>query len=317
MPRKLRVVPSPERTDLDRAVSDYLASKRAAGRSLQTIDHYEGVLKRVFLPFLLEQGITEPLGIDQRVLDKLSTRLLDVGGRQGSLSRQSVHTYLMAAGQFTNWLRKEGEITTQAKPQLPRVHQRVLTVLSRDQVRDLEDAASTERDKLIVRILADTGMRLGELLGLTEDSLQEQGRDRYLKVLGKGGKERQVPVLPQLYSRIRRYIARGRPKETSSNRLFLTLRRSQRTGQYEPLSQRAVEQLFSLLGRTAEIPENIPTNPHAMRHHFATNALRKGMGPLSLQRILGHSNLDQISHTYSHLVPADDSAALLAVLRAE
>ena len=99
----------------------------------------------------------------------------------------------------------------------------------------MEDAAESERDKLIVRILADTGLRVGELLGLTPDDMIQQGRHRYLKVVGKGSRERLVPVAPALFTRLRRYVARGRPQDASSDRIFVTLRRAGRTGQYEPL----------------------------------------------------------------------------------
>ena len=104
-------------TALQRSVSDYLAHVGARGLSPRTLDHYEGVLRKVFLPFLAEEGITVPDQITQRVLDRLSTRLLDEGGARGALSRRSVATYLRAIGHYLNWCRKEGELTTAAKPQ--------------------------------------------------------------------------------------------------------------------------------------------------------------------------------------------------------
>jgi integrase/recombinase XerC len=191
----------------------------------------------------------------------------------------------------------------------------VLTVLTREQIRDLEDAATSERDKLVVRLLADTGMRLGELLSLTGQSLIEQGRMRYLKVHGKGDKERMIPLGPDLYRRLTKYIEKGRPQDTTSDRIFLTLRRSHRTGDYSPLEERATQEMFDVLRQRASIPDNVPCHPHALRHAFATNALRKGIGLIPLQHILGHTNLTQITNTYSHLTPEDDAAALLAVLR--
>ena len=103
-----------------------------------------------------------------------------------------------------------------------RTPRRVLTVLERDEIRAMEDAAGSERDKLIVRVLADTGLRLSELLGLTAGDLIEQGRDRYVKVMGKGSRERLVPLQPALYVRLRRFAANGARQETSSDRIFTT-----------------------------------------------------------------------------------------------
>jgi site-specific recombinase XerD len=314
--RRLKIAPSPPRGELDGSVSDYLASVKARGLSPKTADHYEAVLRRIFLPFLEGQGITTTAAINQRLLDRLSTHLLEDGGARGQLSRHSVHSYLRAIGHYLKWARAEGEVVSGAKPQMPRLPHRVLNVLSREQIRSMEDAATTERDKLVVRVLADSGLRLSELLGLTRDDLIEQGRDRYLKVRGKGARERLVPVQPSLYARLRRYADRGRPQDAASDRIFLTLRRSRITGDYEPLQTRGVQELTAVLAAKVEIHDR-PTNPHAFRHAFATWCLRRGMNPIQLQRILGHQSLEMISTVYGHLAPADAAAALMAVLRSE
>lgn len=85
-------------------------------------------------------------------------------------------------------------------------------MLERDEIQRLEVAAGTERDKLIVRLLVDTGMRAGELAGIRLDDLIEQGRDRFVRVRGKGRKERFVSVLPDLYRRLRKYAQSSRPE---------------------------------------------------------------------------------------------------------
>jgi integrase len=314
--RRLKIAPSPPRGELDGSVSDYLASVKARALSPRTVDHYEAVLRRIFLPFLAGEGITTTAALNQRVLDRLSSHLLDDGGARGQLSRHSVHSYLRAISHYLKWARAEGDVVSGAKPQMPRLPHRVLNVLSREQIRAMEDAATTERDKLIVRVLADSGLRLSELLGLTRDDLIEQGRDRYLKVRGKGARERLVPVQPSLYARLRRYADRGRPQTAASDRIFLTMRRSRISGDYEPLQTRGVQELTAVLAAKVEIHDR-PTNPHAFRHAFATWCLRRGMNPIQLQRILGHQSLEMISTVYGHLAPADAAAALMAVLRSE
>lgn len=316
MARKLTVIAPPAPSALQRSVGDYLAHVSARGLSPRTLDHYEGVLRKVLLPFLGEEGVTAPDQITQRVLDRLSTHLLDEGGARGALSRHSVATYLRTIGHYLNWCRKEGELTTGAKPQPLKVPRRVLVTLTREQIRAMEDAATNERDKLIVRVLADTGVRLSELLGLTTGDLIEQGRDRFLKVMGKGARERLVPLAPALYSRLRRYLSRGRPEDVPTDRIFVTLRRNRMTGEYEPLDPRGVQTMVGALARRAGVTDR-PTNPHAFRHAFATWALRRGMSAVVLQRILGHADLTMISGTYSHLVPADTAQAMMALLRGD
>jgi integrase len=73
-----------------------------------------------------------------------------------------VHSYARAAKHLPRWSAREGEQVT-AKAQRPRLGRRILDVLSRDEIRAMEERADTERDKLIVRILGDTGIRLGGL----------------------------------------------------------------------------------------------------------------------------------------------------------
>ncbi len=313
--RKLTVVKPPTSTTLERTVSDYLASKEAGGLSPRTVDMYQRTLEKEFLPFVRDQGITTTHEIDQRLLDRWGTHLLHRQTAFGRpLSKQSAYTYLNTVGNFIAWCKKEGEITSQAKPQLPRLPRRVLTMLTRKQIQAMEDAATEERDKLIVRVLADTGIRLGELLSLTEESLIDSGRQRYLKVHGKGDKERLVPVELTLYRRLRRYIEVGRP-DAATDRIFTTLRRNHRSGEFIALGHRPVQSLFVLLARKAGIPKGVECHPHSLRHAFATHALRRGIPLLSLQHVLGHANLHQIVQTYSHLTPEDDAKALMAVLR--
>jgi integrase len=82
----------------------------------------------------------------------------------------------------------------------------------------MEDAARTERDKLIVRVLADTGLRVDELLGMRTTDLIEQNRNYYLRARGKGAKDRLVPA-PRLYRRLRstsREAAHQMPSVTAS-----------------------------------------------------------------------------------------------------
>ena len=208
------------------------------------------------------------------------------------------------------WVRLEGEPIA-VKAQLPRLPKQLVDVLSREEIQAMEDAAQTERDKLIVRTLADTGVRVGELVALGPSDVQVQGRNQYLKVQGKGSRERLVPLPPALYRRLRRYADRSRSADTHSDRLFLALRRSPR-GTFDALTTSGVTQLLRVLAPAAGIKKRV--HPHPLRHSFATWALTRGMNPLTLAQILGHSSLIMIQHVYSHLTPADSNEALLKVL---
>jgi integrase/recombinase XerD len=312
----LRVVPGQGDTaPLHHLLDDYLGSCRARGLSARTIDGAYGYpLRKVFLPFCDEQGITGPEQITPRVLDRLSAKLLDSDSHRGRpMSKHTVHSYVRAINRFLGWARREGE-NVSAKAQLPRLPKQLVDVLTRDEVKTMEDRATTERDKVIVRTLADTGIRVGELVALRPADLQVQGRNQYLKVRGRGSRERLVPLPPALHRRLRRYADRGRPDDTNSDRLFLALRRSPE-GTYDALTTSGVSQLLRALAVAAGIRKRV--HPHLLRHSFATWALTRGMNPLTLAQILGHSSLVMIQNVYAHLTPADSYDALLKMLADE
>src|SRR5215472_13187527 len=107
---------------------------------------------------------------------------------------------------------------------LPKLGRPVRDILSRDEIERLEDTASTERDKLIIRVFGDTGMRVGELVRLRTDDLMSRDRKNFLHVRGKGDLDRLVPVIEPELRRLQRFV-RGRPSATTSDRLFLGLKR--------------------------------------------------------------------------------------------
>jgi integrase/recombinase XerD len=137
-------------------------------------------------------------------------------------------------------------------------------VLSGPEIAQLEGAANSERDKLIVRILADCGVRPGELCGLTTDSIRLDDGMAFLKVRGEGDPERLVPILPDLAGRIERFI-KDRPVDAKGDRLFVSLRRG-RDGGYAPLTQSGVMQLVRGLADKAGISKRV--HPHIFRHSY-------------------------------------------------
>jgi integrase/recombinase XerD len=174
----------------------------------------------------------------------------------------------------------------------------------------MENAAPTERDKLLIRILADCGLRLGELLGLRVEDIQEPKRGEFaLKVHGKGSRDRLVPLAPALSRRLRRYLA-GRRTDTR-DRVFVSLRKGA-DGRYAPLTESGIGQAVRVLAKEAGIEKRV--YPHLFRHSFATEWLRRGGNIISLQRILGHADLSMIQGVYAHLDTSDDYQAAMKVL---
>ena len=308
-------VVKPKTPLLDRLVSDYLASGRARGLSPKTIRYAQGYpLRGVFLPWCAKQDITEPAQLTTRVVERFQTELLDVGGPRGPLARTTVWSYVKAVRGFIDWMRSEGE-EVQAKVRLPRQEHKVIEVLERDEIDRLEAAADSERDKLIVRVLADTGMRVGELVKLRDSDLGVQDRRRhYLKVRRKGSRERLVPIDAALAGRLNRYITRTRPGDTDTDRLFVSRRRTA-GGAYQPITESGIQQMVRDLAERAGIKKRV--HPHLFRHSAATYMLQRGMNPLSVAHVLGHTNLAMIERVYAHLTFRDDHQALIQALRGD
>ena len=297
-------------SSLQRLIDEYLADCRARGLSPKTLkDAYGYPLHQVLLPWCERRGITEPRELDNRTLNALTSDLLEVGGRRGRLSRFTVDTYVRNVNLFLGWCRREGEIGD-VRAQSPKLPRRVLDVLSRDEIDKLEGVARFERDKVIVRLLADTGIRANELIGVRQVDLVERGRDRFIRVHGKGAKDRLVPISSPLYRRLYR-VSRSRPADATGDWVFLAQRR-RRGGGYEQLTVSGLDQLIRGLGERAGLEKRI--YPHLLRHSFATEMLNRRMDAITLSRILGHSSLAMIQRNYSHQTAGDLSEALLRAL---
>lgn len=292
--RNLAVVRGERRSPLAALVDEYLEHDPTWRK--RTKDQYSYNLRRVFLPWCEERGIDRVDGLTARRLTSFHRELAE------KFQPSTVHSYLRSLNQFLTWAREEGE-EAPAKAQLPRLKRHQLEVLSREEVNRLEAAADSERDKLLIRLMADCGLRLNEVLGLRVGDLRRDGRSRLLRVVqAKGGDQRLVPVPPALWERLRRHAERGRPADYDGSRVFVT-RRRHAGGNYSALEPRTVQNMVASAAEQAGIGRRV--HPHLLRHSYATNALNRRMNPVALQRIMGHADMTMISEVYSHLTGAD------------
>jgi site-specific recombinase XerD len=294
--------PSP----LANLIADYLMHCEARGLAPKTLSGYGYALERIFLPWCEAEGITDIADLDRRAFDRFTSLLLKRASANGRpLSRHTASHYIRPVRLLMNWADREGE-NVRSKPQLPRCEDVPRDVLTRSEIQQLEDAKSAEREKLIVRIFADCGLRLDELTKLTPNAILRTGRQGFLRVLGKRGRTRDVPVPPQLLRRIERHIE-SRPEERSSDRIFLTLRRGA-MGEYLALSQHGVEEVIGDAAKRAHMQKRV--YPHLLRHSWMTEMVRSGMHPFQLSVIAGASP-QVIAKHYTHLTRDDAYAAML------
>ncbi len=179
----------------------------------------------------------------------------------------------------------------------PRRVRRLPRTLSASEVERLVDAAAGTtpralRDSALVELLYGSGLRVSEAVGLDVAAVDLD--ERLVVCLGKGGKQRVVPIGRSAAEGVRRYLARGRPYLDRRHRpeLFLNAKGG-------PLTRAGV---FFLLRRIAEQAGLDPArvHPHLLRHSFATHLLEGGADLRSVQEMLGHANL-ATTELYTHV----------------
>lgn len=307
---KLSVVETPISTPIAALADDFLADCKARGLSVRTLEWYQYEIRVELLAWCVAEGITDPGQLTPALANKFTTHLLEDGGKRGPLSRATIRSRVRAARVFLGWVEKAegGASKVGAKPPLPKRQKLLPDVLSREEIHRMEDSVATERDKLIIRVLADAGLRLGELLGSRPDDLLEPKRGEFfIKVHGKGDEFRLVPLAPALYRRLRTLAHRTEGRDP----IFLSLRKGP-SGQHHPLTSSGAEQVVRLAGKEAGITKRV--YPHLLRHSYATNWLKKNGNIISLKNNLGHADLSMITEVYSHLNASDDYAATMQVL---
>jgi integrase len=309
---RLRVVPSTRPSPLVQLVDDYLADVRARGLSPKTIKYGVGwPLHEIFLPWAADNDISSIDQLDNRTCNRFSAHLQEHGGKKGALKPASIWTYSKAVRRFLSWAKQEGETVT-GEVKLNKLPQVILEILSPKEITQMEDAAATERDKLIIRVLADSGMRRAELVAITTRDLIEQSGKQYIIVHGKGQRDRQVPIQPSLARRLRKYIA-SRPKDVDSTQVFLGLRRRP-DGTIQPITPSGITQMINVLGERALGRQ---AHPHQLRHSFITEMRRRHMDPILVAQIVGHTSLQMIMRVYDHMTPEDSHDALMKALRTD
>jgi integrase/recombinase XerC/integrase/recombinase XerD len=195
---------------------------------------------------------------------------------------------------FASWLEREGYTDTNRLQHMrpPKASPPLIQPLSADEIRRVVAACASARDRALLLTLLDTGLRAGEALGLRFQDAHVEGNAATLLVLGKGDRQRLVPVGPVAQQALARYKygPRPAPARPSVETLFLT-------NQGEPLTANALKMIFERLRRRSGIAR---LHPHICRHTFSTHYLHNGGDLFSLQMILGHRSLEMVRR-YSHL----------------
>ena len=274
---------------------DYLTVER--GLSENTIESYRRDLLK-YASFLQKKRISSLDSVQRKNLLDFMMGLKETGLAANSISRN-----LVAIKVFHRFLLRERFIKKDPTSVIesPKLWKKVPDVLSLDEVEKMIDAPDEDeprglRDKAALELMYATGMRVSELVNLKMDGLNlELG---IVKCMGKGKKERIVPVGSKAIGLLRRYLDTARPsllKAKRSQHIFITQ-------QGKAMSRISFWKLIKKYTKQCGISKTI--TPHTLRHSFATHLLKGGADLREVQELLGHEDITT-TQIYTHVGKED------------
>ncbi|MEO9683198.1 MAG: tyrosine recombinase XerC [Tateyamaria sp.] len=271
------------------ALEGFLAHQSAIkGAAENTVTAYCGDITE-FLAFMtLHSGQTQGLGALARI-GTPDMRAWMARTRSGGVGPRSLARKLSAVKAFYKWLAvREGfEPTAVLSTRAPKFTKKLPRPISEESARDVLDIAPLQSDKpwvglrdtAVLTLLWGCGLRISEALGL-------QGRDaplpQVVRIIGKGGKERIVPVIDAARSAVDAYVTACPYDLPDDGPLFRAIRGG-------ALAPRAIQKVMSNARMQLGLPSS--ATPHAMRHSFATHLLNAGGDLRAIQELLGHASL--------------------------
>lgn len=267
-------------------LEDYLRYAQVErGLSTNTVASYRQDLNEYFN--FLETDHQKTWEVDALEVDAFLAHLRDQGKATSSISRM-----LSSLRKFYQWLLRQDIIERDplVKIDSPKKEKRLPLALSESEIDSLLREPNVEkdlglRDRAILETLYATGMRVSELINLKMSDLHQE--IKLVKVLGKGSKERLVPISDVALSWIDKYDKQVREKMIMKNGVFSDIIFLNARG--NKLTRQAVWQLIKKYCQKAGITKNV--TPHTLRHTFATHLLENGADLRVVQELLGHSDI--------------------------
>ncbi|MDP2662950.1 MAG: site-specific tyrosine recombinase XerD [Dehalococcoidia bacterium] len=285
---------------MEQEIQDFLNFlKLEKGFSGNTLEAYNNDLSG--LTKFLEEDRSERLQ-DWAHVDKsmLLSFILDLKERQ--YAPATMARKVAAVKSFFRFLAAEGRVDRDPTEDIdsPKVNKPLPKYLTVEEVNALlEQPCKNQspeglRDRAMLELLYATGMRVSELVGLDAEKVEEDLTEGFVKCLGKGDKERLVPVHPEAALIVSAYIKKGRPRIALNSRdsaLFLN-RRGER------LTRQGLWLILKGYASRANISAAV--TPHVLRHSFATHMLQRKADLRNVQEWLGHANIST-TQVYTHL----------------
>jgi integrase/recombinase XerC len=272
-------------SELATQIDRYLAELVRRGNSAHTVDAYSADL-REFLHYLSPPEMEPPApgALDLLILREWLASLYSQG-----LTAVTIRRKLAAIRGLFRFMLREGIVAVNVGRlvRTPKAPQKLPEVMSPDQVNALIDGVSASqlerphpvRDRALFELLYGCGVRVSELAGLNLHDLDRS--ERWIRVRGKGRKERQVPMPGKAAEALERYLAE-RPVVRDEPAVFL----NHRGGRLTDRGMRGIVKFYATL-----VSGDPSIHPHSFRHAYATHLLADGADLRAIQELLGHARL--------------------------
>ena len=297
-------IKTPLGTSLKSLVKGFVLTKQTEDKSPRTVDYYQENLKRFLwyaekekwpddIRLLNEWHIREFLGYSATEKHRWGVTGNGSETSQHKASHATVHHYYRTLSCFFTWAVHEGFLqeSPMAKIKVAKPKAKVVQAYTSEEIRKMLAVCEYDynhnakflgsRNQAIILVLLDTGVRLSELLQMDVSDIDNE--TGYIKVLGKGAKERVVRIGRTAQKALWRYLMYH--PDNGRKELWLT-------EEGEPLHERGLQSLVKRLKERADI--NSQGSVHRFRHTFSLNFLRADKNVFNLQYLLGHSDLDMV-----------------------
>lgn len=268
----------------NKALQDFLSSKKAESKSKTTIYNYGNELGKLFV--ILNKDYRDITAQDIRQYMEYRKD----HDKVRPITLQNIRMYLMS---FYKWAVIEERVYKNPMDKIGTIkaEKRVIETLTDEEVEIIRCACDSERDLAIVDLLSSSGMRVSELCGLNKNDVNFETGE--VKVYGKGSKERICFITGRCKVHLRWYL---QTRVDTNPALFVNSKKP-----YNRITKGGVEFILKRLGEKSGLDVKTRIYPHKFRSTLATNMINKGASADQVKNVLGHANVDTTLQCYARV----------------
>ena len=257
-----------------------------------TVRSYTNDLEQFSVYLTAQLGMTDEIGLKHFHVRSWIVHLM-----QDNYTAKTVNRKISTLKSYFKYLKKSGHIKSNptAKVIAPKIAKRLPVVVREERIEDLLDREIDQNDfesvrnQLVIDLLYTTGIRRSELINLKESDINYYLR--HIKVLGKGNKERIIPISHKLIESIKLYFELKESEQLNESKFLITTSKGKKS--YPKLIYNIVHAQLSTVSTVKK------RSPHILRHSFATHLANQGAELNAIKEIMGHANLSA-TEIYMH-----------------